>query len=67
MNFEIYKGKKTYYVYKSGKWQHVSKEVARLRKCKPYDLICITVWIKDDELFLEKVKGAKQMLAAVMK
>lgn len=72
MEFEIFTGdhRKKFYVYKKGDFKAVQKELAARMKCNADNIYCYTVWIKrnvdgEDLLYLEKVKGAEKMLAAV--
>lgn len=60
------KTKKAYYVFP---WDYPSasaiKDVAREKHITPLDLDAVLGWVKDDELFLERKKGAKTVLVVI--
>lgn len=65
---EIYKGAgktgRVYYVFGiSVKVEEVIREVARLRKVSPSRLKTISVYVKGDELYLERVEGSRLKIA----
>lgn len=77
MEFEVFTADTglKYYVYDSGDWNEVEREVCRMTKRKRGYFKCVTVWIVRgaeetethiiDHLHLTKVQGAEKKLAAV--
>lgn len=77
MEFEIFVGPNglKYYVYDSGNWNEIERELCRRTKVKRGTYKCVTVWIIrgeeeteetiTDNLYLTKRPGAERKLAAV--
>ncbi len=67
---EIYKGNgesgRVYYVFPPAtNYRTAIKEAARAGKNGVSKMTTIPVWIKGDDLFLEKTKGARKTIAVV--
>lgn len=61
--FEHDKNRKAYYVFPWGtRMKDAAEEVATSKHINPNKLVVIPGYVKGDELFLEKKKGAEKVL-----